>query len=105
MRYPFKDQAKSSSETLIPVDLSPPMSTIRDKVLPYSKGKSFQLKIKTTATEHNKKTTAASVRGKGKSNNKNIAAKKLRPLKKLFLQEISCTAGWRPAEGHQPADN
>ena len=50
--YPFKDQAKSSSETSIPVELPPPpMSPIRDKVSPYSKGKSFQLKIKTTATE------------------------------------------------------
>ena len=82
------------------------MSPIRDKVSPYSKGKSFQLMIKTTATEKkNNKTAAATVRGKGNSNNKNIAAKKLRPLRKLFLQEISCTAGWRPAEGHQPADN
>ena len=51
MMYPFKDQAKSSSETSIPVELPPPMSPIRDKVSPYSKGKSFQLKIKTTATE------------------------------------------------------
>ena len=39
MRYPFKDQAKSSSETLIPVDLSPPMSTIWEKFYPIQKEK------------------------------------------------------------------
>ena len=46
MRYPFKDQAKSSSETLIPVDLSPPCPLFGTKFYPILKEKVFNSKSK-----------------------------------------------------------